>query len=92
MPITGSQHQRQHPGSSPDHRVWRGGNPTHPFFLGVAAATGHVAALPAFFPLAVGVLAVVGYAALTARLVVHQLAMAADELAAWAERRRSRRG
>jgi hypothetical protein len=51
-----------------------------------------VAALPEFFPLAAGVLAVIGYAALTARFVVHQLAMTADELAAWAERRRSRRG
>jgi hypothetical protein len=91
MRTTGSQHQRQYPPSSPDRQAWRGSSPAHPPFLGVVAAAGHVAALPEFFLLAAGVLAVVGYAALTARFVVHQLAMTADELAAWAERRRSRR-
>jgi len=92
MRTTGSQHQRQRPTSSPDHQARRGSSPAHALFLGVAAATGHVAAVPEFFPLAAGVLAIIGYAALTARFVVHQLAMTADELAAWAERRRSRRG
>lgn len=92
MLTTGSQHQRQRPTASPGHQARRGSSPAHPLFLGIAAATGHLAALPEFFPLAAGLLALIGYAALTARFVVRQLVMTADELAAWAERTLSRRG
>jgi hypothetical protein len=46
--------------------------------------------LPEFLSLVAGVLAVIGYAAFTARFVVYQLTLAADEVAAWADRRQSR--
>jgi hypothetical protein len=91
MQRTGSQHQRQHPSASHDHEDRRRSIPTHPIVLGIAALIGQAVGLPEPLSLVVGVFATIGYAAFMVRYVVHQLALAADEAIAWADRRQSRR-